>query len=197
MSPKKIDIQEERKTDNPPKEDFYKEYIFPIIMLVVVSLIAAVSLSYVYDITQEKIREQQLGAVKDALASLFGNSDFKKLAYSDDILTEVFRSSDKKYIAYISEGRGYGDKIRILVGIDVTSKTLKGIKIIDHKETPSIGTKILNPDFLGKFDAISIDTINNVDTISGATISSSAVIKAVKDSAWNVIALNEEGKLDG
>jgi len=68
----------------------------------------------------------------------------------------------------------------ICIGIDKEGKIL-AVKILSHNETPGLGSNIAQPSFLHKFKNRSVGEIGKQDAITGATISSSAVINALKE----------------
>jgi len=85
-----------------------------------------------------------------------------------------------------ASGQGYADKIELLLGIDSQAKSITGLYILAQKETPGLGNQIIEDDWRGQFIGKSSDeTIvvikgtsqkeNEIDSISGATISSQAV----------------------
>lgn len=93
-----------------------------------------------------------------------------------------------------SEGAGFQDTIKLIYGYDPASKNVVGMEILESKETPGLGDKIMKDQaFVESFRALSIEpevvavkpgtskNANEVDTISGATISSKAVIKIINE----------------
>ncbi len=87
-------------------------------------------------------------------------------------------------------GRGYADKIELLVGLNPTVKTITGIFILEQKETPGLGNKIIHPAWRGQFRDKPTDTPlnvvkkkaeakNEIDAVTGATISSKSVVDIV------------------
>mgnify|MGYP001827282595 CR=1 FL=1 len=96
-------------------------------------------------------------------------------------------------------GQGYADKIELLLGLDPALTTITGLFVLEQKETPGLGNKIIFPEWRGQFIGKPIDpaltvvktgakTKTEVDAITGATISSRAVttivnsaIKALKE----------------
>jgi len=97
--------------------------------------------------------------------------------------------ADKTTIGYAftAEGRGYGGPIDILIGLKPDNKTLQGIRIISQQETPGLGAKIVEASFLDQFSGVSVDQVKlarnggKIDAITGATISSTAVVKGVRN----------------
>ena len=98
-----------------------------------------------------------------------------------------------------SEGAGFQDTIKLIYGYDPSKENIVGMEVLESKETPGLGDKIIkDQDFLDNFKALSIkpEVIavkpgaekqpNEVDTISGATISSKAVVKIINEgnSRW-------------
>jgi electron transport complex protein RnfG len=103
---------------------------------------------------------------------------------------------DGKLVGYgiPSEGPGFQDTIKLIYGYDPESENIVGMEVLESKETPGLGDKIVkDQDFLDSFRALSIEpevlTVkpgtseksNEVDTISGATISSKAVVKIINE----------------
>lgn len=93
------------------------------------------------------------------------------------------------------EGPGFMDTIKILYGFDPTRRIIIGMQVLDSRETPGLGDKIaFDPRFLENFEALVVDPAivpvkrgeksepNQVDTITGATISSEAVVRILNES---------------
>ena len=86
---------------------------------------------------------------------------------------------------------GFQDIINLLFGYDPYGKRLLGMKVLDNKETPGLGDKIVKDStFVGAFVGLSVPitgvkigsgrgTPGEVDLITGATISSRAVIAII------------------
>ena len=93
-------------------------------------------------------------------------------------------------IAVVGEGPGFQEIMQLMIGFDPATGALIGIKVLDEKETPGLGDKIeVDPGFMAQFASRIAPVIgvkgragappNQVQTITGATISSRAVIKVV------------------
>jgi electron transport complex protein RnfG len=87
-------------------------------------------------------------------------------------------------IAYSASAKGYHDLIEVMVGVGPDGK-LTGISIMSHTETPGLGARIVEPEFTDQFEGLDLDTTKlsaeggSVDTLSGATFSTTGVIAAV------------------
>lgn len=93
-------------------------------------------------------------------------------------------------IAVVGDGPGFQETMQLMIGFDPATGALIGIKVLDEKETPGLGDKIENdPSFMAQFASRIAPVVgvkgragtppSQVQTITGATISSRAVIKVV------------------
>ena len=173
---------------------------YPIVFLTFVVLVSVIALTVVNVVTEERIAANKREAIKQMLATLFPEmADFvyaeetglyilyDERAVSVDEETgesSVDQSFPAVGYAFMTNGKGYGGKIGILVGLEI-DRTLRGIRIIAHQETPGLGSKITKTDFLGQFAGLVPDQLllardgGAVDAITGATISSRAVAEGV------------------
>ena len=86
---------------------------------------------------------------------------------------------------------GFADVITVMFGYDPEAKRVLGMKVLDNKETPGLGDKIVKDTaFVAEFSGVSAPlqgvksgagkgAENEVDMITGATISSRVVIAIV------------------
>lgn len=88
---------------------------------------------------------------------------------------------------------GFADVIKIIYGYQADGKIIVGFEVLENKETPGLGDKIIkDKNFVGNFKALSVEPQieatkngsktkpNQVETITGATISSKAVVRALQ-----------------
>ncbi len=111
----------------------------------------------------------------------------KKTSYS------VFKAMENGEVAgWVAKntGRGYADKIELLIGLDPKVEKITGLFILDQKETPGLGNKIIDWDwrkqFVQKSTSETLTVVktgakasNEIDAITGATISSRIVCSIV------------------
>jgi electron transport complex protein RnfG len=92
-------------------------------------------------------------------------------------------------------GAGFMDTVRLLYGFDPGRGVIIGMQVLESRETPGLGDKIVHDEeFLENFRALEVDpeivavkpgkktARNQVHTITGATISSEAVVSILNDS---------------
>ena len=87
-------------------------------------------------------------------------------------------------------GQGFADRIEVLVGLDAGASTLTGVYVLEQKETPGLGNKIVEDDWRAQFAGLSAlrplrvartgqAGDRQIDSITGATISSESVCEIV------------------
>jgi electron transport complex protein RnfG len=88
-------------------------------------------------------------------------------------------------------GSGFADKIELVVAVDATFETMAGFDVLASNETPSIGDQIKDDDFQNQFAGAPVTQLSlvavgdpetkdaNIVAITGATVSSTAVVEAV------------------
>lgn len=171
---------------------------WPVIFLTLVVIIAIVALTLTNGITKDKIVQAKKQAVADMLATLFPH--MQSFNYDKDSgLYTILAGGEPIGHAFMAKGHGYGGAIDILVGVKPDNKSLQGIKIIAQQETPGLGAKIVNSSFLDQFKGVGINEVNlsrnggKIDAITGATISSSAVVEGVKDAILKELGSQQKG----
>jgi H+/Na+-translocating ferredoxin:NAD+ oxidoreductase subunit G len=116
----------------------------------------------------------------------------------------VFEDTDRQISIYpwVEEGKvrrvaleqggkgGYGGEITVMTAIDLESGRVFGVRVTQHKETPGVGTRAMEKDYLEKYVKLLIkDDIKlaseggQVDAISGATRSSFAIADGVNQAS--------------
>lgn len=176
-------------------------------ILLAITLIAGLLLGVVNVLTEEPIRIQQEKAVKEACQAVFpdieGISEFRDIGYvpeeslaaelsSDgvEIGTVYAAMSGEVLIGYVVEavsGEGYGGNIVLYVGVSADG-VVSGVSILELSETPGLGMeapKVLVPQFAGRavdsfvYTKTGASAENEVDAITSATVTTSAVVNAV------------------
>ncbi|OQY76109.1 MAG: hypothetical protein B6D45_04620, partial [Ignavibacteriales bacterium UTCHB3] len=104
------------------------------------------------------------------------------------------------------KGNGFQGVITLMMGVSADLKKITGISVIDQTETPGLGSEILNESFSGQFKTVNPEpeifgkkgakeTDNDIVTITGATISSKAVVRIVNEGMAAMRKLKKEGKI--
>jgi Na+-translocating ferredoxin:NAD+ oxidoreductase subunit G len=171
-----------------------REVIKLSITLAVVGLVSAALLTGVNNVTAPIIAERQEAEYREALELYFPEvAGFESQRVEDDYFDLIYDSSDRLIgVMATIEQQGYDGTITYNLALDGEGKVV-GMLIISHSETPGIGDVITTSEFQEQFIGKSFeDPIvpgEDVDTVSGATISSSAMITSIRR-VVNVVAEN-------
>ncbi len=182
------------------------------IVLMITTLIAAAALSFVNESTKPLIEEHKRETVRAALniVSLAGQAGINVPVFDSDGQIDYYvcysnpdTSGLSGYI-FTAYGVGYSSTIETMVGVD-TVGVIKAITILEQRETPGLGTKILEikygeeePWFQIQFKNKTVDQMvvdkdgGTINSITGATISSRAIAESIQDGMAEL-----EKKIDG
>lgn len=165
-------------------------------MIIVLSLlcgIAGFGLSYLKISTAVAIEEQILTYVQGpAILSVFVGAenspieDRKTFEMEDGreiVVFPSFKKGELVGVAIEDFAGGYGGDVGVVVAIDIANDSILDIGITTLRETPGIGTQCTESSFTKKFKGVeipprSVPDGGSIDAISGATISSWAVVNA-------------------
>lgn len=170
----------------------------------IAGLISGLTLVGVYELTLPIIEQNQAEAIERAVFKVLpGTETFKPLKWEGNKLLEVEKGeiyagySGDSLIGYAipAEGTGFQDVIKLIYGFNPETTQIVGLEILESKETPGLGDKIFkDADFVANFSELYVlpsimpvskgskSNTNEVDCITGATISSKAVVKILNES---------------
>ena len=180
-----------------------------VLTLAIAGLISGVAIIGIYEATLPTITANKARELREAVFKVLpGVSQMQPLVFRDGELVSSAEPSaddsvvyggyddDGKFVGYAVPGAGPGfqDTIGLIYGFDATRRLVLGMEILESRETPGLGDKIYKDMvFVDNFKALSIDpTIvtvkkgtrsrpNEVDAITGATISSKAVVRIINE----------------
>ena len=165
-----------------------KELLKPVIVLTAICVIAAALLGFTYNITAPLIAEAEEASANAAKTEVLpGSSTFTICELATPIEGVLSVSKDDGGMGYAIQvqDQGYGGAYVLMVGIGT------GAKLLDNSETMGLGSKTGSADFINQF--IGKDqSLEGVETISGATISSNTFIRCI-DTAYQAYEAVGEG----
>lgn len=175
------------------KNSNFEQLIKPVIVLTVICIVVSGLLAVTNGVTAPIIDANAKAAADVARIEILPEADaFTQVEYTDStgIINEVYAADNGAGYVISGAAKGYGGNLPVMVGI-TTDGTISLIKVMDNAETPGVGKKAQEPAFTDQFmgkDA----ALEGVATISGATISSKAVM-AVVDNAFIAYDAVKEG----
>lgn len=177
------------------------------ISLALITVIAGILLGLVYEVTKEPIAKEQQRAKEEAYAKVFTDAgSFEEISVNkketeeelkgqgwDASIDEALKVLDKSgnpvgYVLTVTEHEGYGGDIRFAMGVTADG-TLNGISFLSIGETAGLGMKATEEEFKNQFSAKRVESFvytkngasaeNEIDALSGATITTNAVTNGV------------------
>ena len=189
-------------------------------ILFLITLISGLTLGFVYEVTADARAYQKELKIQKTCKEAFAEAEtFEEIGVvaseavalkasengvSFDTLYQAKNAQGNVigYIVSVISSEGYGGNIGLYVGIQMDG-TIKGVSILEINETVGLGMeagKVLAPQYEGKnvkeflYTKTGAKEANEVDAISGATITTKAINNAVNmalNMFWN--DLNEAG----
>jgi Na+-translocating ferredoxin:NAD+ oxidoreductase subunit G len=131
---------------------------------------------------------------------------YEKAENADFEVYKVFKE-ENDLIGYslVYAGNGFQGKIKIIAGITPDLNKITSIEILDQVETPGLGTKIVEDPFRDQFKELNTSPRvnwvkgavpsepNEIQAITGATISSKAVVDIINGGMIKIRALKDKG----
>lgn len=148
---------------------------------------------YTKDTIAARAQEQILSGYKQVLPTAANLS--KEPLTPTPVIKEIQRSTvqgqTNGYI-YTITPQGYGGEIMVMVGIEAPSMRLAGVKILRQQETPGLGAKCTEPQFLQQFKAKNlrnpliltkqpVEDDDEIQAITASTITSRALVTGLNE----------------
>jgi electron transport complex protein RnfG len=178
--------------------------------LAIAGFLSGIIIITVYLVTFDTIAENKARELREAVFRVIpGVSQMQKLRYDGETLVvmpedakddenTVYGGYDDEgtFIGYaiVNAGPGFQDTIRVIYGYQPAERKVVGMWILESRETPGLGDKIYkDAAFVANFDDLAIDpqidtvkkgtksAANEIDAITGATISSKAVARIMNE----------------
>lgn len=186
-----------------------------IIVLTCVGLLSGAFLAGVGILTKERIAINKQKEIEEAIVKVIpGTVTSEKLHEEKDLTIYGGKNNSGKLIGFAvhASGTGFQDQITMMFGTDTSLSKISRLTILEQLETPGLGAKITDETaFLQFWENKDINVSltlrkpavgsagellpSEVNTITGATISSEAVLNTVNLSLERLRNIKNEGKL--
>lgn len=197
-----------------------KQILFPVVFMVSVTIFFTFLLAFINEVTKETIADQAALTIEKSILYVF---DIDTEALEDEDIHALFLdlidhsvANKTHYYTYIKDDRVMGYAVAISgkglwgtisghVAFSPDHSTVLGVNFTAHSETPGLGGRIDEDVYKDQFRNTSLDlsqtlyvnnkdTGGNVDAISGATLTSKAVINIYNDHLPTIL---EQAKKEG
>ena len=184
------------------------------VVLTMVGLISAALLVGVNLATRDRIAANKQKEIDEAITKVVPGSRVSEKIYEEKGFT-LYAGKDEgeKLLGYAISAAtgGFQDQIFFIVGTNAELTRLNSLYILDQKETPGLGAKITDRNAFLRFwegkdirqrlmlrkPPVGMDELGptEINTITGATVSSESVLAGVNGALEKTKRLKREGKL--
>lgn len=188
-----------------------KTIIIPAVSLFVICLVAAVLLAFTNQATADKIdamtKEQAKASQSKVLDTAASFDEQQVVVGEETYVYQIGKDAAGQTVGYVftTAANGYGGQVKVMTAV-LPDGTVKQIEILDvNNETPGLGQNAKNDSFFtqfaGKKTGLTVTKNagdgNQIQAITGATITSKAVAKAVNDALAAFDAVKQQTQTEG
>ncbi|MCQ2485455.1 MAG: FMN-binding protein [Clostridia bacterium] len=169
-----------------------KKIVIPAVSLFVICLVCTLLLAFVNQKTAPKIEELAIQTETESRAKVLSSASTFEEGKKDGVSFVTGYNDAKEVQGYIfvTTTKSYGGDLQVMTGVDAEGK-VTGIEILEISDTAGLGMKATTQEFKDRFvglvNGIIVDKNtgdpekNQVQALTGATITSNAVAKAVNE----------------
>lgn len=143
----------------------------------------------VFENAKEFVADEKVTAALGTVDDMLASSEFEGWATIEEVLVAKDGSGQPAgFVLSFTAKKGYGGAIKLSMGVDATG-TITGLEVLSASETAGLGAKCQEPEFKAQYKGIQAEKVeftktgksapNEIDAISGATITTRAVTNAV------------------
>ena len=176
-----------------------REYVYPVVILVVISVVTTALLAITNFISSPIIAANQEASANATRKELLADADSFTLVEGDYLISSdqsaevsaVYEADNSVGMVITIVSKSFGGDLTMMVGLDAEG-AITGVKVTDNSDTPGVGSKDMQPDYLAQYDGLTELTSENVkketsvtsdgsafEYITGASVSGSAIHKGV------------------
>ena len=169
-----------------------KKQLPAFLALTIICLIAALALAATNAITAGPIKEHAMAAQREAFGAVMTADEYNEMTIPEGsgVSALVEAKKDGQTVGYcvVASQSGYAGPVAVTLGIDTEGK-VTGAKIGDtsFSETSGFGSRWLAANQTEQFVGIDVKEGGAIEALSGATVTSTAVLNASK-TALNAVA---------
>lgn len=166
-----------------------EDIIKPVGVLLAICIIIPLALSVTNKVTAKKIAELENENSKKNMQSLVSADDFEKCSDGGIEYYTAIKGGDTAAYIFTESAKGYGGDVSVMTAVKPDG-TVAGVAILDvSNETPGLGQNAAKESFYSQYAGLKKGVSllkngakaenNEVDAVTGATITSTAVTRAV------------------
>lgn len=167
------------------------KFLYPTLVLAAICLIVSLALSSTNSLTEDKIEKINALNTKKAMSRVLKAETYTEKTLDNITYYEAIDGNGVIGYIFITSANGYGGEVKVMTAV-LPDNTVKAVEILDvSSETPGLGQNATKKEFYGQFSGLSNNITvvksganteeSEINAITGATITSRAVTKAVNE----------------
>lgn len=182
----------------------WKQILRPAAVLTAICVIVTAVLSGANELTRDAIAAQEAAAEQAARTEVLPKATAFRASGTENVWIGSVDGADVGYVC-ITQSNGYGGALRVMTGIS-SDGVVTGVSILSNSETVGLGANCVKESFRSQFvqqipaDGYAVykagaaqPDSGGIAALTGATITSNAVVAAVNDAVALYRSINEKG----
>jgi electron transport complex protein RnfG len=186
-----------------------------VIVLTSIGIVSGALLMSVNLLTKERITANKQREIEQAVIRVIPGTTTSQKIYEEKDFTVYEGKNDQGQdlgLAILTTAAGFQDKILYIFGLNLPLTRINSLYVLDQKETPGLGARVADEKTFLQFwegrdstaplslrkPAVEKEKLapSEVNTVTGATVSSKAVLASVNAALDKIKKLKEEGKIN-
>lgn len=185
-----------------------------LVNLTVFGLLSGVILAGVFGVADPLIKENKARELKKAIFTVLPEArDYVTVpravkGEAFNVYVGLDEDGEPVGVAFKADGNGFSGNVGVMVGLAMDYVHLKGIEILEQLETPGLGDRIREPEFKDQFKGVEVkpelgyikfvkpEKPNQIQAITGATISSDAVVTNINNAVAKLESVLPRGDVE-
>jgi electron transport complex protein RnfG len=162
-----------------------RTYIMPLVVLTAICLVVSGALAFMDSITSPVILAAVEERTQAVMAEIIPNAmGFEHIELGSvnglpSTIRDIYRTTNGVGYILIASVNGFSGDVTVICAVDQDGVIIAA-STLSHTETKGIGTILEQESFLDPFKGVD-SSLEGIDTVSGATISTRAFIRAIQD----------------
>ncbi|HOG01637.1 MAG: Electron transport complex protein RnfG [Firmicutes bacterium ADurb.Bin248] len=172
-----------------------RDIVKPIVVLTLICLVVSAALAFTNSLTKPVIDEAAAKRSDEIRLAVMPEADaFEQIEVPGmpETVSAAYRAKNGAGYVFNVVGRGYGGDMQIICGIGPDGR-ITACMTLSHSETEGVGSKTAEEEYRGQY-AGKDASLEGVEAISRATVSSEAYEKAIRDVFEAYEAAKEAGR---
>ncbi|MGI6360822.1 MAG: FMN-binding protein [Bacillota bacterium] len=163
-----------------------KQYFTPVFVLLIICVVVTTALVVTHHLTEpliEEISNKNADLIRAEVLPEGSDGFTQQHLELLENVKDVYAANNGSGYVITSFGMGFGGEVIVMTGLDQDGKIV-GIKVMEHEETPGLGTKVMTPEYLSqyleqnKITRTGEENATQIEAITGSTVTSDAIFAA-------------------